>query len=338
MRQAADSHVACVIFNINLLGTNQCPTGWKSEYAGYLMSNYYGSYRGEFVCVDETPERSGFARSGGHQNDWYLTEYFCGNLPCPLTYVQYREATCVVCSPENKTGGSYVQWGRTMCTSNDTYGDVETVYSGQSAGAHYGESGSGANPLCLVQGKQIRYGDYNDQSNSGSRLYGAQYETSGYGIASSAMLSVHQHLIPCSVCFTPDRDSHVLISGQDGCPGDANGDWRLEYAGFLFAAYYGSYKSNWVCVDREPESLGFPRSSQARWYPTEIECGSIQCQRRTGGYFQDRELTCAVCSPRTKRQGAVFTRWGRRSCPTNSSLVCSVVDVLLNLLPFDIAE
>ncbi len=306
---------------ISTVGTNECPTGWKAEYSGYVMANLYNTYRGEYVCVDSDVRVGSFGGSGGDSNDWYLAEYYCGNLECPTVYVQYREIACVVCVPEMKTGAVYVQWGRTNCSSNDTYGDVETVYSGQAAGAHHNELGSGANPLCLVQGDQIQFGQYSDVSNSGSRLYGAQYETSGYGIASELIQQVHGHLIPCSVCFTPERDSLLTVSGQDVCPSDTVEEWRLEYAGFLFAGYHSHYKSNWVCIDREPESLGFPRSNQARWYPTEIECGSINCQRQTGGYVVDREVTCAVCSPNTKRQGAVFTQWGRRTCPNETSLV-----------------
>ena len=317
------------------IGTNVCPNGWKAEYSGYVMANLHNSYRGEYVCVDGDAQSSSFGNPGHTASYWYVTEYYCGNLECPWMYTQSREITCVVCSPEKKVGGVYVQWGRTECTANGTYGDVETLYSGQSAGAHHSESGSGANPLCLVHGDLIRHGDYDDSGNTGSRLYGAQYETSGYGIASAAVTKVHGHLIPCSVCFTPQRDSQIIVSGQNSCPDDQSGGWRLEYSGFLFAGYYSHQKSNWVCVDREPESLGFPRSNQARWYPTEIECGSIECQRQTGGYVANREVTCAVCSPTTKRQGAVFTRWGKGTCPQDVSLVifsiCSQSDDSCNV-------
>ena len=37
-------------------GNSVCPTGWSTEYTGYLMSAPYNQKRGEYVCVDGDAE------------------------------------------------------------------------------------------------------------------------------------------------------------------------------------------------------------------------------------------------------------------------------------------
>jgi len=75
----------------------QCPDGWTSEYAGYLVSEArYDRKRSSYVCWDEAPE---VAVGGTAQNNAaiYPVEVLCGSLPCSL-YPTGRELTCIVCS------------------------------------------------------------------------------------------------------------------------------------------------------------------------------------------------------------------------------------------------
>ena len=79
-------------------GRNICPSGWTTEYKGYLMSPHYGhNGRSTAVCVDADAE----GRDGSFVNDdgnlWYFIQGCCGSLPCP-PYVNGRELTCVVCT------------------------------------------------------------------------------------------------------------------------------------------------------------------------------------------------------------------------------------------------
>ena len=75
----------------------QCPDGWTTEYAGYLMSEWSNSdrKRSSFICWDEAPEIA----SGGiaPQAAIYPVEVLCGSLPCSQ-YITDRELSCVVCS------------------------------------------------------------------------------------------------------------------------------------------------------------------------------------------------------------------------------------------------
>ena len=77
----------------------QCPDGWTTEYAGYVVSmvSRQLSYKlSNYICWDEAPE---VAVGGTDQNQAriYPVEVQCGSLPCSV-YINGRELTCVVCS------------------------------------------------------------------------------------------------------------------------------------------------------------------------------------------------------------------------------------------------
>jgi len=78
----------------------QCPDGWTTEYAGYLVSEYSSEAgargRSSYVCWDEAPEVA-FSRTHMNHALIYPVEIFCGTLPCSL-YPTGRELICVVCS------------------------------------------------------------------------------------------------------------------------------------------------------------------------------------------------------------------------------------------------
>ncbi|XP_030847794.1 short-chain collagen C4-like [Strongylocentrotus purpuratus] len=80
---------------------NVCPSQeWRLEYAGYLMAEYNGHQKSEFVCVDrEMVSKSG---TGGNQNGavMYFTEVRCvagDGLDCG-SYIDGYELTCAVCT------------------------------------------------------------------------------------------------------------------------------------------------------------------------------------------------------------------------------------------------
>ena len=65
----------------------QCPDGWITEYAGYLVSeNRQNRRRNNYVCWDEAPE---VAVGGTSQNrgQIYPVEVLCGSLPCSLYHI-----------------------------------------------------------------------------------------------------------------------------------------------------------------------------------------------------------------------------------------------------------
>ena len=80
----------------------QCPDGWTTEYAGYLVSSFTGSvtptthFRTSYICLDEAPEIA----VGGISQDqglFYPVQVRCGSLPCSI-YPTGRQMACIVCS------------------------------------------------------------------------------------------------------------------------------------------------------------------------------------------------------------------------------------------------
>ena len=76
----------------------QCPDGWATEYAGYLVSEniFISSKRSSYICWDEAPE---ITAGNTFQNQATVApvEVECGSLPCS-SYISGRELACVVCS------------------------------------------------------------------------------------------------------------------------------------------------------------------------------------------------------------------------------------------------
>ena len=95
--------VLCSVCNVGrravlmIPGRYTCPSGWRREYYGYLMSEYHGHHRSMYECMDKSPE----GRPGGYANHdgalFYQVEARCGSLRCP-PYEQTKELTCAVCS------------------------------------------------------------------------------------------------------------------------------------------------------------------------------------------------------------------------------------------------
>eukprot|EP00794_Sanderia_malayensis_P006019 gene6019-6718_t len=79
-------------------GRNICPSGWVTEYKGYLMSEHYGHKgRTTAVCVDADAEAFPRSQPDKNGNLWYAIQAACGSLPCG-PYVHGREITCAVCT------------------------------------------------------------------------------------------------------------------------------------------------------------------------------------------------------------------------------------------------
>lgn len=179
-----------------------------------------------------------------------------------------------------RPAATYVRWGRSVCPAG-----ASVVYTGYAAGAHYENSGSGSNTICLTS--QPTWLVYDDADQNGAIIYGTEYGTAGYGVA--ALASLQDRDVNCVVCEVPRLP--LMIPGQTGCPAG----WTLEYAGYLMSSHFNQAKQDWVCVDAAPESVGSSANQDGHLlYPTEAECGSLPCQ--AGGYVQNRELTCAVCT------------------------------------------
>ncbi|XP_078619156.1 uncharacterized protein LOC144886401 [Branchiostoma floridae x Branchiostoma japonicum] len=184
----------------------------------------------------------------------------------------------------NAGGSVYIRWGRTTCP-NDT--DTSLIYDGIAGGAHFTHSGGGANYVCLP--KDPEWGVFTDGSQgTGAYMYGAEYQLSSNNPFQG--VSLHNHDVPCAVCHVTSRGSKLMIPARLSCPSG----WTREYKGYLMTAYRTQYRSEFVCMDGEPETRpgGHLDSDGALFYPVEASCGSLPCPN----YVQGRELTCVVCT------------------------------------------
>ena len=95
------------------VGRNSCPLGFTLQYRGYLFSNIYSSYKGEFVCIDNWQEYYGNRRStDDNAGMLYRVETQCGSLPCP-PFTEDREVACVVCAADDITNAcQYYRYGK----------------------------------------------------------------------------------------------------------------------------------------------------------------------------------------------------------------------------------
>jgi hypothetical protein len=75
----------------------QCPTSWRKEYQGYLMSESQSHRRSMYECVDGNPETIRGSAGDSHAAVFYHVEANCNGLPCG-PYDPEKELTCVVCT------------------------------------------------------------------------------------------------------------------------------------------------------------------------------------------------------------------------------------------------
>ncbi|XP_019644472.1 PREDICTED: collagen alpha-2(IV) chain-like [Branchiostoma belcheri] len=184
----------------------------------------------------------------------------------------------------NGLGGAvYVRWGRKTCPSGAT-----TVYSGVAGGEWYDHPGGGTNYQCLPTDPQ--WGRYQDGVNEfRAFMFGAEYQL-GTNVPFGST-SLHNHNVPCAVCYVPTRGSKLMIPARNTC----YSGWTREYHGYLMAERHNHAGSKeFVCVDEQPEVMqgGHANQDGALFYPVEARCGSLPCPH----YVEGRELTCVVCT------------------------------------------
>ncbi|XP_070546906.1 uncharacterized protein [Ptychodera flava] len=182
----------------------------------------------------------------------------------------------------NAIGAVYIRWGKKTCPST-----AELVYEGVIGGSLRSSGGSGANYQCLPLNPI--YDTYVPGNQSRARMYGAKYQTNHF----SPLAHVDETNPVCSVCRVKSRSTVLMVPGRNQCPAD---EWTLEYYGYLMSSHHSHKRTEYVCVDRHPESR--PSSGRNRGgallYAVESRCdkGTLPC----GPYLDGRELTCAVCT------------------------------------------
>ena len=183
------------------------------------------------------------------------------------------------------TGGvTYVRWGRSICP-NIT--GTELVYAGRAGGSYYTHSGGGANYQCLPEEPENL--EFGSGTQTGSYMYGAEYQVN-VGNNPSTTNDLHDHDVPCAVCYVATRIAILMIPGKYTCPQN----WTQDYYGYLMAERNSDHRSTFECFDVAPETAtgGEANNDGARFFHVEPRCGSLPCPP----YEEEKEMTCAVCT------------------------------------------
>ena len=180
-----------------------------------------------------------------------------------------------------KGGATYVRWGRSDCP----YGR-ELVYHGRAGGSHYSHRGGGSNYQCLPLDPQNF--NFGPGAVDASFIYGSEYEM--WGNVPKSSLHLHEHDVPCAVCYVPGRSAVLMVPAKYTCPPK----WTREYYGWLMAERYNHHRSTFECVDVAAQRAlgGHPNHNGALFYHVEPRVGSLPGPP----YDNQKELTCAVCS------------------------------------------
>ena len=183
--------------------------------------------------------------------------------------------------PGNTSGGAvYVRWGRTTCPTGR-----ELVYSGRAARGWYLYTGGGINYQCLPDNPE--YGEFEaGRGTYRAYIYGVEYQE-----PISALGSIHDHNVPCAVCYVPTRATSLMIPAKLTCPTG----WTEEYDGYLMSALNGhASPSTFECVDRNPESVpgSVADNNGGLFYHVEAQCNGLPCPP----YDDKKEVTCVVCT------------------------------------------
>ena len=185
--------------------------------------------------------------------------------------------------PGPRNGGVvYTRWGKISCPNGT---GTQLVYAGRAGGSWYGHTGGGANYLCMPN--DPHYLAYQPGVQGHSPVYGAEYQS-----WAGPLSAVHDHNVPCAVCYASTRVAVTMIPAKTLCPST----WTLEYSGYLMSAYKGDsdYRTMFECVDKNPDSIPGSASdiNGALFHHAEAACTGIPCPP----YDPQKELTCAVCT------------------------------------------
>ncbi|XP_048578090.1 short-chain collagen C4-like isoform X2 [Nematostella vectensis] len=185
--------------------------------------------------------------------------------------------------PRGSSGVQYVRWGKTSCS-----GSALLVYKGRVGGEWYDHPGGAAEYVCLPETPQ--YINFTPGHQHSGYMYGAEYEVHDRSPFTRGK-ALHEHDVPCAVCYVPSRSTQLMIPAVARCPAG----WSREYYGYLMTSLAGhKHSSQFVCVDHDAEYVPgtSPNHNGALLFPVEGRCGTLPCAPYVEGY----ELTCVVCT------------------------------------------
>ncbi|XP_062611617.1 short-chain collagen C4-like [Saccostrea cucullata] len=195
--------------------------------------------------------------------------------------VQLLKEEMTKVTQNNNYGTTYTIWGKRICPqlSNTT-----TLYSGVVAGSFFTETGNGANTLCLPHDPDSVDANFPiHQSDGIAHLYGGEYQFSFKNV-------VYQDDVPCAVCRVTQATSALIIPGKLSCPSG----WVKQYQGFLTSNAYNEQKSEYLCLDDNPDFIERSRVNEngKLFHPVITVCGTLPCPPYKNGTY----VPCSICT------------------------------------------
>ena len=186
--------------------------------------------------------------------------------------------------PGPRNGGVvYTRWGKTSCPN---VSGTTLLYAGRVGGTWYQHKGGAVNYLCMPDDPD--YLSYQPGVQGWNYVYGTEYESH-----QGPLRAVHNHNVPCAVCYASTRVAITMIPAKTQCPSN----WILEYSGYLMSTgrFYSDHsRTMYECVDKNPDSVpgSAADTNGALFYHVEANCNGMLCPP----YDPQKELTCAVCT------------------------------------------
>ena len=185
---------------------------------------------------------------------------------------------------QGAAGVTFVRWGNDSCP--DT-AETQLVYAGRAGGSHYTDQGGGVERLCLPLDPDYITAPRSTSATVYSTLYGAEYDT-----LNGPQHSLHNHNVPCAVCYASTRSVMIMVPAKTECPSS----WTREYYGYLTAERGKGthYRSTFTCLDFNPETVPgeVANTDGAHFGYVVASCNGLQCPP----YVANQVVSCAVCT------------------------------------------
>lgn len=166
-----------------------------------------------------------------------------------------------------------------------------SFFPGHIGSSYHTHEGGGSNYLCLPSNPKYNKLDALPNGDNRGYIHGAEFELGDSNIFDTSVTTGYYDAL-CSVCEKKHRNNALMIPGTIICPEG----WKREYHGYLMAQKKYLKRTQYVCVDHQPDLIIGTESwgKGAFLHFVETLCGVLPCSK--GLYKKHLEITCAVCT------------------------------------------
>ncbi|GIX74465.1 hypothetical protein CDAR_419751 [Caerostris darwini] len=180
--------------------------------------------------------------------------------------------------------GIYTHWGKRACGHKAS----DVLYIGYMASFVEEGIGAGTNYQCLPENPNLKLDpDATGLDKRTTKLGGIRYKN--MTVFKGNGKRIEGKVAACTVCETPLRPVVKMFPGATVCPND----WVQEYTGYIVGNYHGMMRSEFACVNFDPDTYDF--KTKAKGDPAILP---VKMGTNDGGnkYRAEAALPCVVCS------------------------------------------